>query len=75
MDVVDILIHVHPAMDGENRERIEKALLASDGVVTAVFSAEHPHTLVVAYDPEAAQSGRLLQIVREWDPAASLVGL
>ncbi|MCL5061456.1 MAG: hypothetical protein M1449_13985 [Candidatus Thermoplasmatota archaeon] len=75
MDVADILIHVHPALTAEQRAKIEEALSGSKGVVSAHFSPAHPHTLAVAYDPEAARSGHLLRIVREWDQAATLVGL
>lgn len=75
MDFADILIHVHPTLSAEQRARIEDALSASKGVVSAHFSPAHPHVLTVAYDPEAAQAGQLLQIVREWDQAATMVGL
>ena len=75
MDIADILIHVHPTLSAGQREKVEEALLGSKGVVAATFSPGHPHTLSVAYDPQAAQSGQLLQIVREWDQAATLVGL
>lgn len=75
MDITDVLIHVHPALAVEQRAKIEEALGRSKGVVSAHFSPAHPHTLAVAYDPEAARSGQLLQTVREWDQAATLVGL
>lgn len=47
----------------------------STGVVVATFSHGHPHMLTVAYDPEATHADELLQIVREWDQAATMVGL
>lgn len=75
MDFADILIHVHPTLSAEQRARIEEALSGSKGVVSAHFSPAHSHVLTVAYDPEAAQAGQLLQIVREWDQAATMVGL
>ena len=75
MDITDILIHVHPTLSAEQRAKIEEALLGSKGVVAATFSHEHPHMLTVAYDPEAAHAGQLLQIVREWDQAATMAGL
>jgi len=75
MDITDILIHVHPALSAGQRAKIEEALSGSKGVVSAHFSPAHPHVLTVAYDPEAAQAGQLLQIVREWDQAATMVGL
>lgn len=75
MDYADILIHVHPTLSAEQRAKIEEALSGSKGVVSAHFSPGHPHVLTVAYDPEAAQAGQLLQVVREWDQAATMVGL
>ena len=75
MNITDILIHVHPTLTAEQREKVEDALSGSKGVISAHFSPAHPHALTVAYDPEMAQSGQLLQIVREWDQAATLVGL
>lgn len=75
MDIADILIHVHPTLDNEQREQVEKALLEQQSVVMAHFSPGQPHTLVVAFDPATVQSGQLLQIVREWDQTATLVGL
>lgn len=75
MDIADILIHVHPTLAAGQRAKIEEALGASKGVVSAHFSPAHPHVLSVAYDPEAAHAGQLLQIVQEWDKAATMVGL
>ena len=75
MDIADIMIHVHPTLSAEQRAKIEEAWSASQGVVSAHFSPAHSHELTVAYDPEAAHAGQLLQIVREWDQAAAMVGL
>lgn len=75
MDITDILIHVHPTLSAEQRAKIEEALLGSKGVVAATFSQGHPHMLTVAYDPEVAHAGELLQTVREWDAAATMAGL
>jgi len=75
MDITDILIHVHPTLSAEQRAKIEDALIASKGVVAATFSHTHSHMLTVAYDPEAAHAAQLLQTVREWDAAATMVGL
>ena len=75
MDITDILIHVHPTLSAEQRAKIEDALLGSKGVVAATFSHGHPHMLTVAYDPEVAHAGQLLQTVREWDAAAVMAGL
>lgn len=75
MDITDIMIHVHPTLSAEHRAKIEDALIASKGGVAATFSPAHSHMLTVAYDPEAAHAGELLQTVREWDAAATMAGL
>jgi len=75
MNIADILIHVHPTLSAEQRVKIEQVLSGSKGVVSAHFSHAHPHELLVAYDPDTAQAAQLLQIVREWDTAATMVGL
>ncbi len=75
MDIADILIHVQPTLNAEQRAKIEEALGASKGVVSAHFSPAHSHELTVAYDPADAHAGQLLQIVRAWDQAATMVGL
>lgn len=75
MDITDIMIHVHPALSAEQRAKVEAALSGSKGVVSAHFSPTHSHMLTVAYDPEVAHAGQLLQTVREWDAAATMAGL
>lgn len=75
MDITDILIHVHPELDAPQQTLIEEALGGQAGVISAHFSKEHPHELIVAYDPEATGSARLLDIVRGWDAAATMAGL
>ncbi|MDP2267397.1 MAG: heavy-metal-associated domain-containing protein [Thiobacillus sp.] len=75
MDITDIMIHVHPTLSAEQRAKIEEALSGRKGVVSAHFSPTHLHMLTVAYDPEAAHAGELLQTVREWDAAATMTGL
>ena len=75
MDITDIMIHVHPALSTEQRAKVEEALSGSKGVVSAHFSPTHSHMLTVAYDPEVAHAGQLLQTVREWDAAATMAGL
>jgi len=75
MNITDILIHVHPTLTAGQRTKIEEALSGSKGVVSAHFSPAHPHELIVAYNPEAADAAQLLQIVREWDTAVTMVDL
>ena len=48
---------------------------AEVGAQEALHPHGHPHMLTVAYDPEVAHAGQLLETVREWDAAATMVGL
>ncbi len=75
MDIADILIHVHPDLVAEQRAEVEKALGASEGVVSVHFSPQHSHELTVAYDPEAINSETILEQIRQWDKKAVMAGL
>jgi len=75
MDIVDILIHVHPELSVEQRAKIEHEIGVHKGVMSVHFSTGHPHQLTVAYDPQAIASKRILELVRVSDKAATMVGL
>jgi hypothetical protein len=75
MNIADILIHVHPELSAQQREKMEAGIGARDGMVSVHFSSGHLHELIVAYDPEAVSSQQILELVRRWDQAATMVGL
>jgi len=75
MDIADILIHVHPELSADQRMKIEDEIGTQKGVLSVHFSAKHVHELTVAYDPQAITSQRILELVRAWDKAATMVGL
>lgn len=75
MDIADILIHIHPDLQAEQRAKIEEALGSRGGVVSAHFSPEQMHELIVAYDPEVISSATILEKVRQWDKDAVMAGL
>jgi hypothetical protein len=75
MDIADILFHVHPDLSEPQRVQVENGLREYDGVISVHFSPEHSHELTVAYDPRKIGSKQLLERVRTWDPAATMVGL
>ncbi len=75
MDIADILVHVHPDLSEATRTEIEGALAGADGVISVHFSRGHPHELTIAYDPRAISSQQLLDMVRDWDEAATMIGL
>jgi hypothetical protein len=75
MNIADILIHVHPELPAQQRDEMEAAVRARDGIVSVHFSAGHPHELIAAYNPQAITSRQILELVRQWDKAATMVGL
>lgn len=75
MDIVDILIHVHPDLTKEQRATIEETVSSNGGVVSVHFSTDHTHELTVAYDPQMASSDAVLEQVRQWDKDAVMAGL
>lgn len=75
MEMVDILIHVHPDLSAARRETLEEELRGYPGMLSVHFSREHPHLLVVEYDPNAISSAAILNLVGERGVQASRIGL
>ena len=76
INITDIVVHLHPETTGECKGRIDKELRAKDGVVSVHFNEEqHPHALIVAYNPEAVSSDTLLAEIRKSDSEAVMAGL
>lgn len=76
MNTADMLIHVHPELDAQTRMNLERTLAGHIGVDCAEFEhREHPHSILVKYDPDTVEGMELLRMVRKIDPAASRVGL
>ena len=75
INIADIVVHLHPESQRDDRERIENDLRARDGVVSVHFSeADHPHALVVAYNPAVVSSETLLAEIRKCDKHAVMAG-
>jgi len=75
MTNADILIHIHQELGEQARISLETRMMRNKGVVSADFAhCSHPHSMVVAYDPEKVQGMWLLNIVRTVDPIATRVG-
>ena len=76
MNTADMLIYVHPELDAPTRSQLAKAVEGKIGVDCAEFNRHaHPHALIVKYDPDAVEGMQILNVVRETDPAAKIVGL
>lgn len=76
MNTADMLIHVHPELDAQDRANLEQWVAKCDGVDCAEFNHHtHPHALIVKYDPDAIRGMQILDRVRKVDPVATMVGL
>ncbi|MBI2312153.1 MAG: hypothetical protein HYU77_06620 [Betaproteobacteria bacterium] len=75
MNIVDFLIHVHPDLSVGERRKLEADVGGLKGVLSAHFNAEHPHLLVIAHDPEAISSAKILEHVGERGVLATKIGL
>jgi hypothetical protein len=76
MNTADMLIYVHSELDAQRRNALEKIVEGRIGVDCAQFdSHSHHHAMMVRYDPDAIQGMQILDVVRNTDPAASIVGL
>jgi cell division protein FtsX len=75
VSIVDIVVHLHPESAPDEKEKIENELRAHDGVVSVHFNEEdHPHAMVVAYNPDAASSEAILAEIRKHDSKAVMAG-
>jgi hypothetical protein len=76
VSIVDIVVHLHPESSHDDRETIDAQLRALDGVMSVHFSEEnHPHALIVAYNPDVISSESVLGEIRNVDSRAVMAGL
>ena len=75
MDMVDILINVHPDLSTEENSQLENDLRGINGVISVHFSAEHPHLMTLEYNPAKTNSETLLKHVGDRGVEASKIGL
>jgi len=75
INIVDIVIHVHPELSEEQRANLQQAVRDCDGVLSDCFMDEHPHVFTVAYNPDLISSAEVLKQVRTCDPEAMMAGI
>lgn len=76
MPTADLLIHVHPELSQQARTKVEKDVSDSNGVISAHFDHhKHPHALIVLYNPDSIKSNAILDVAKQYDPAATMAGL
>ncbi len=76
MNTADMMIYVHPNLETARRMDLERSLQGHIGVDCAEFELRpQPHALLVKYDPDAIKGMDILQMVRNLNPDASMVGM
>lgn len=75
MHLVDLVIHVNETLGPAERVSLEEKLRKVEGVIAPRFNRETPHLLLVAYDPEEADSHNLLNRVKDSGYHAQLIGM
>jgi len=76
INIADIVFHLHPDTSCDDRDKIEQGLRALNGVISVHFDTkDHPHVLLVAYDPEVVNGEELLTEIRKCDKEAVMAGL
>lgn len=75
MNIVDFLIHLHPDLPADERAKLEEDIRGLKGVLSVHFNTEHPHLLVVAYNPNATTSAQVLEYVGKRGVEATQIGL
>ncbi len=75
ININDIIIHVHPELPAETRDKVVTELHDDNGVLSACFSPDNVHALTVAYNTDLIKSIDVLQHVRHWDQKATMVGM
>ncbi len=76
INIADIVVHLHPESSCDDRNVMEQELREHEGVVSVHFDTNiHPHSLVVAYNPEVISSALILEGVRKCDNRAVMAGI
>lgn len=73
--MADVTIHIDEETSPEERERLEDALRAVDGVMAASSHEDRPHLIVVEFDSSEVSSQQVLETVTAFGVHAELVGL
>lgn len=73
MNTVDVLIHITPMLNDEEKQSVTSTLEALPGVSTACF--QKPHLMLARYDHRTHEAMELLRVVQQHGLTAQLVGL
>ena len=71
---VEIIVHVDDTLGSGRRDDLLRGLGEHQGVGEARFSVDHPHLVLVDYDPEQIHATDVLLYVRREHVNAELIG-
>lgn len=71
---LDIVVHVDELLDEQNRQRVEHAMKKAEGIERAHFNDKRQHLLLVGYDPAQTSSTKILNLVKQQNLNAQLIG-
>ena len=75
MIMTDVLLHIQPQLQPNEREELEQLIQDCEGVLSAHFNRKHEHLFMVEYNPLETSSEHLLRCVSERGIQASRIGL
>lgn len=75
MNLSDVMIHINEPLSRDAQQVLEDRLREIEGVVSSHFNPGRDHLMMVAYDPDVAESRMLLAKVREAGFTAQMIGL
>jgi len=75
IQMTDVLVHIDETLKEQELDRVEDRLRNEDGVISVHHESNHPHLMLVEYNPELATSRSILQTVTRQGLHAELVGL
>ncbi|KPK55868.1 MAG: ATP-binding protein [Thiotrichales bacterium SG8_50] len=73
--MVDVTLHIDETLSADARDSLRDDYLGSNGIMAADYQSEHPHLMVIEYDPDVTDSQTLLALAKQHGIHAELIGL
>jgi len=73
--MLDVTLHIDEDTTHDEREDLRDAFLNKNGVMTADCRDEHPHLMIVGFDPEDITTTELMATVKRCGYHAELVAM
>ena len=75
MSISDFVIHINENLTEYDVNDAEEAVMDCNGIISAHISPQHPHLMLVAYDPNRVSSGAALQAIHSLGFHGQMIGL